>query len=198
MPATREQCAIALFRLLRDNLYNKKSLLRMGGGVDALIGLLISGESRDSGFYAGRALVHVATKHPEGADVVYRRLCHVLFCCPNAIDFSVPGHPALLRRKLAASRILPTVATLASIPFEPLRACLVYELTPLPPGEHATGEFDELESESESNESEGEDGGARKAARRKLTVSMTVRQQQQLELPERPSRTFSPASPPQP
>ena len=158
-------------------------------------GLLISGESRDSGFYAGRALVHVATKHPEGADVVYRRLCHVLFCCPNAIDFSVPGHPALLRRKLAASRILPTVATLASIPFEPLRACLVYELTPLPPGEHATGEFDELESESESSESEG---GARKAARRKLTVSMTVRQQQQLELPERPSRTFSPASPPQP
>ena len=52
-------------------------------------------------------------------------------------------------RKLAANRILSTVATLASIPFEPLRACLVYELTPLPPGEHVVGEFDESESEGE-------------------------------------------------
>ena len=130
LPTTQQQCALALLRLVRGNLYNKKALVHMRGGVDALIGVLISGGSRDSSFYAGRALVHLATKHPEGAQTIYERMGRVLFCWPNAVDFQVPGDPALHRRKLRGHGILPALGTLVSIPLEPLRACVTYELTP--------------------------------------------------------------------
>jgi hypothetical protein len=181
-PTTCEQCALALLRLLRGNPYNKRAVLRMGG-VDALVGSLIAGATPEASFYAGRALVHLATRQPDGAKHVYRRLWGVLCCRPNAVDFQVPGHPALLRKRLTSERLLVTMGTLASIPFEPLRACLAYELSPLPLGVRARraanahrGEEAQQEGveDDEDDESDAEEQGTAVARRHLQSSALRV------------------------
>ena len=139
LPRTREQCALTLARLLRGNTYNKKELMRLGG-VEALVALLASGETADSHFYAGRALVQLSVGYEPGASLVRQTLLRLLASWPcGSFYFSVPGHAAQVRRQLRPSRVLNALATLASVPieaftlfvYEPLRARVIYELTPL-------------------------------------------------------------------
>ena len=65
------------------------SPLFLGAGVEALLALLMQGPTPASHFYAGRALVHVATDHPEGRALVIGRIRQALVC-PNTLQFRPP------------------------------------------------------------------------------------------------------------
>ena len=65
------------------------AFLSFGAGVEALLALLMQGPTPASHFYAGRALVHVATDHPEGKTLVIGRLRQALIC-PNTLQFQPP------------------------------------------------------------------------------------------------------------
>ena len=130
-----ESAAVALHRILANNEHAKEHVLK-ANGIDALVGVLISGATSKARKSAGRALVHAAQGYPVGHAYITERLKALLFSCNPAIDYTVPGHPALLRRRLTApTHALGLAATLASIPLEPLRIRCLYELTPLPEGE---------------------------------------------------------------
>ena len=77
-----------LWNLVIDCFPNKITVCQCGG-VEALLGLLMQGTTAASHFYAGRALVHVATDHPEGRDLITRRIKNTLFC-PNTLQFRTP------------------------------------------------------------------------------------------------------------
>ena len=143
----REACALALWNLVLDCLPNKISLCSHGG-VEALVGLLMSGPTSGCHFYAGRALVHLGTDHSEGKELCLRRLRSALIC-PNTLQFRSPafvsdetlreiqkdaeevnnGHGLIIHLG-SPSRWLNLVACMASMELEPARACIAYELTP--------------------------------------------------------------------
>jgi hypothetical protein len=154
----REHCARALMRLVSGNAYAKRAVLT-NGGVEALAGFLITAETRESTHYAGRALVHVASRYAEGEQRVKQVLFRCLFSWPCVLDFMVPGHPALIRRRLMLSQVPAVLATLASIPLEPLRQCIAYELSPLPASTSAVreGGYDDDDEEEEDGEEEEEE-----------------------------------------
>ena len=124
---TRGQAARALMNLTFENTANQHALLD-GGGVDPLVGLLISSESRDAQRYAGRTLVHLARCNAAAAGFVRSRLLRSLLP-PYALEFRV--HQTVQRRRMRPWQSLSVLATLCSISAEPARLCLERELTPV-------------------------------------------------------------------
>lgn len=132
-PEVREHCALALWRLVSHHTANKRAFVR-AGGIDPLVGVLLDGTTQAACFYAGRALVHLATDNPEGAALVRSRLLSVLLP-PYTIELTV--RHALVRHRMGQGHLFSVLGTLVSMALEPARLCLAYELTPLdgdPPG----------------------------------------------------------------
>jgi hypothetical protein len=149
--STREACVAAIETLITRNAHNKTSLLAVGG-AHALVGLLIDASSSRLTYHgAGRALVQLSQEHSTGGAIVSQLLVGVLAPGSHAVEFAVPGHPAIVRRRLEPCRALSVLGTLCSIPFEPVRLRVVYELSPLPEGE-AEAEKDAWKDEEEAEE----------------------------------------------
>ena len=88
-----------------------------------------SGESRESHWYAGRTLVQLSQAHDAAAaSFVRHRLCATLVP-PYGLEFT--ARMTLQRKRMQEGRALSVLATLGSIALEPVRRCLVYELTPI-------------------------------------------------------------------
>lgn len=161
-----------MWYLVHDHTSNKRALLRVGG-IEALVGLLIGGDTADSHYLAGRTLVQIATDNTEGAVVVRRRLYSVLLP-PFAIEYTL--RHAIVRRRMAdGTRALSVLATLASIALEPVRACLAYELTPVAEAAATAADNDDGAEAGgqEGDQQAGRRTGSPKALRSPARAGMT-------------------------
>ena len=76
-PETKETCAHALWALSQDNAPNKATIAKLGG-IEPLVGLLVSGGTEKSHANAAGALASLSNKHSENRSAIAKRLVGLL------------------------------------------------------------------------------------------------------------------------